>query len=206
MPMPLPVPIFDRRGHDHGWAGYGGVRRGGALGDGIAGDDGIAGRGVTGARRCLAFRSAGQSPVLLTRTARYDLVRQIDALQHELSEGPCLDALRKDHTVASDNLATDARWPRWGPQVAEQLGLQLGVLLLRRLEAVEAAENAVADAFGQSGFTRRHRADPRAVLLDERAGLDEADLIEMMRISGIWGDEIWTTCAESRACLLTTSV
>jgi GAF domain-containing protein len=58
-----------------------------------------------------------------THAASDDLVRQIDALQHELSEGPCLDALRKDHTVASDDLATDARWPRWGPQVAEQLGL-----------------------------------------------------------------------------------
>ncbi len=49
-----------------------------------------------------------------THAASDDLVRRIDALQHELSEGPCLDALRQDHTVASNDLATDVRWPSWG--------------------------------------------------------------------------------------------
>ena len=62
-----------------------------------------------------------------THAASDDLVRRIDALQHELSEGPCLDALRKDHTVVSDDLATDARWPSWGPQVVEQVGLSSSV-------------------------------------------------------------------------------
>ncbi|WP_207084160.1 GAF and ANTAR domain-containing protein [Nocardioides sp. S5] len=58
-----------------------------------------------------------------THAASDDLVRRIDALQHELSEGPCLDALRQDHTVVSGDLATDVRWPNWGPQVVRELGL-----------------------------------------------------------------------------------
>ncbi|PKH43527.1 GAF and ANTAR domain-containing protein [Nocardioides alpinus] len=62
-----------------------------------------------------------------THATSDDSLRQIDALQHELDEGPCLDALREDHTVVSDDLATDDRWPSWGPQVVERLGLHSSV-------------------------------------------------------------------------------
>ncbi len=58
-----------------------------------------------------------------THATSDDSLRQIDALQHELDEGPCLDALRQDHTVVCEDLATDDRWPSWGPQVVERLGL-----------------------------------------------------------------------------------
>ena len=44
-----------------------------------------------------------------------------------LDEGPCLDALRQDHTVISNDLATDDRWPSWGPQVVERVGLHSSV-------------------------------------------------------------------------------
>lgn len=62
-----------------------------------------------------------------THATSDDLVREIDALQHELNEGPCLDALREDHTVISLDLADDDRWPSWGPQVVEKLGLHSSV-------------------------------------------------------------------------------
>ena len=58
-----------------------------------------------------------------THATSDDSLRQIDALQHELDEGPCLDALREDHTVVSNDLASDFRWPSWGPQVVERLGM-----------------------------------------------------------------------------------
>jgi GAF domain-containing protein len=57
-----------------------------------------------------------------THATSSDAVREIDALQHELNEGPCLDALREDHTVRSDDLSKDDRWPSWGPRVVERLG------------------------------------------------------------------------------------
>lgn len=58
-----------------------------------------------------------------THATSTDALREIDALQHELDEGPCLDALREDHTVRSDDLSADDRWPSWGPRVVEGMGL-----------------------------------------------------------------------------------
>jgi GAF domain-containing protein len=58
-----------------------------------------------------------------THATSDDALRQVDVLQHELDEGPCLDALREDHTVISHDLSTDDRWPQWGPQVVERLGM-----------------------------------------------------------------------------------
>ena len=62
-----------------------------------------------------------------THATSDEAVREIDTLQHELDEGPCLDALRQDHTVRSEDLSTDDRWPSWGPQVVERLGLSSSV-------------------------------------------------------------------------------
>jgi GAF domain-containing protein len=58
-----------------------------------------------------------------THATSNDALKEIDTLQHDLDEGPCLDALRKDHTVRSDDLSKDDRWPTWGPRVVERLGL-----------------------------------------------------------------------------------
>lgn len=58
-----------------------------------------------------------------THATSNDALRQVDALQHELDEGPCLDALQQHDTVQSDDLSTDERWPNWGPEVSRRLGL-----------------------------------------------------------------------------------
>lgn len=52
-----------------------------------------------------------------------DVPRELHALQLETSEGPCLDALREQETVRSGDLATDERWPTWGPRVADEYGV-----------------------------------------------------------------------------------
>ena len=46
-----------------------------------------------------------------------------DELQYSVQEGPCLDAIWNQETVHSPDLAADQRWPRWGPQVATELGV-----------------------------------------------------------------------------------
>lgn len=46
-----------------------------------------------------------------------------DELQYSLQEGPCLDAIWDEETVHSPNLATEQRWPRWAPQVMDELGV-----------------------------------------------------------------------------------
>lgn len=59
-----------------------------------------------------------------------DVVRRGDALQYELSEGPCLDAVRRQHTVISPDLAVDVRWTSWAPRVHAELGVRAMLSLL----------------------------------------------------------------------------
>lgn len=112
-----------------------------------------------------------------THAASDDLVRRIDALQHELSEGPCLDALREDHTVASHDLATDVRWPSWGPQVVEQLGLSSSVSY--RLYSTEKDLGAL-NLYGTdvSAFTAEDIADGLALAAHVGVALAAAQEVE----------------------------
>jgi GAF domain-containing protein len=58
-----------------------------------------------------------------TPAASDEALRRIDELQFSMKEGPCFDALRTHETVHSRDLATDERWPRWGPYVAREIGV-----------------------------------------------------------------------------------
>lgn len=117
-----------------------------------------------------------------THAASDDLVRRIDALQHELSEGPCLDALREDHTVASDDLATDVRWPNWGPQVVEQLGLSSSVSY--RLYSTEKDLGAL-NLYGTdvSAFTAEDIADGLALAAHVGVALAAAQQVEHLELA-----------------------
>ncbi len=59
-----------------------------------------------------------------TRVASDDVVRRGDALQYQLDEGPCLDAVRWQETVISRNLGEEARWPEWTPRAVSVLGVK----------------------------------------------------------------------------------
>ena len=50
------------------------------------------------------------------------LVEQADELQYALDEGPCLRAAEEGGAYLIVDTRTDARWPHWGPAVAD-LGL-----------------------------------------------------------------------------------
>ena len=52
-----------------------------------------------------------------------EALNRLDELQFVMKEGPCFDALRTQETVHSPELATDPRWPRWGPRVVKELGV-----------------------------------------------------------------------------------
>lgn len=45
------------------------------------------------------------------------MVRQADALQYELGEGPCLTARAAEETVIVVDVRTDPRWPEWSAAV-----------------------------------------------------------------------------------------
>ena len=75
-----------------------------------------------------------------TRAASDDVVWQLDALQYELGEGPCLDAIRDETGPSSfivEYAAQERRWPAFIPW-AVQIGLkaQLGIQLYDEAEAL----------------------------------------------------------------------
>ncbi len=52
-----------------------------------------------------------------------EALNRIDELQFVLKEGPCFDALHMHEVVHSRDLATDGRWPTWGPMIAKEVGV-----------------------------------------------------------------------------------
>ncbi|MCC6497464.1 MAG: GAF and ANTAR domain-containing protein [Propionibacteriaceae bacterium] len=67
---------------------------------------------------------------LETMSATSELVTGGDMLQYELGEGPCVDTVHSHTTVISSDIATDPRWPRWGPLVARKYGFGSMLALL----------------------------------------------------------------------------
>lgn len=65
-----------------------------------------------------------------TVAASDELVRRLDAVQYELMEGPCVDAILSRERRVSNDLTHEDRWPRFAPRAVElgirsQLGLDL---------------------------------------------------------------------------------
>jgi GAF domain-containing protein len=59
---------------------------------------------------------------LFTEVASDDLVSRADILQCELSEGPCLDVMRDQDALVSNDLTQEHRWPGWASRVHAELG------------------------------------------------------------------------------------
>jgi hypothetical protein len=87
----------------------------------------------------------------ITTPAQTDpIVTEVDALQHQAGEGPCLDAIAGESTFYADELAHDTRWPRFGPQ-ANASGIRSAIGLSLSTEGVRGALNLYArypQAFG----------------------------------------------------------
>jgi transcriptional regulator with GAF, ATPase, and Fis domain len=87
------------------------------------------------------------------------LVERADALQYELAEGPCLDAIWVDDTYVIDNMLVEQRWPRWAPKAAE-LGMRsiLSVRLATPRDLVGGLNlySADVDAFDEDAVVTAH--------------------------------------------------
>lgn len=71
-----------------------------------------------------------RSGEIATRAATDPLVGQLDDLQYELGEGPCLSAMREHPVVTVPHARHDQRWPAYMPRaVALGLRSQLAVRL-----------------------------------------------------------------------------
>jgi GAF domain-containing protein len=65
-----------------------------------------------------------------TRAATGQLVWDLDGIQYELREGPCVSAMLDEPVVVTEDLRHDQRWPRYVPRaVAAGLQAQVAVRL-----------------------------------------------------------------------------
>jgi putative methionine-R-sulfoxide reductase with GAF domain len=145
-------------------------------------------------------------PMPRTIVASEPFVAQVDAIQYQLDEGPCITAAMEGRTVRSDSLEQDVQWPRFGPKVA-RLGVHsvvslpltttegtLGALnvyahanrafddyavLIGELFAVPAA---VAVQNAQVLATAKRLADQLQTALTSRATIDQALGVVMSRV------------------------
>jgi GAF domain-containing protein len=67
---------------------------------------------------------------LRTVAATGDLASRVNAIEHELDEGPCVQAVLEHRSYRIDDMSTDARWPRFaaaalGHGVRSMLGYRL---------------------------------------------------------------------------------
>jgi GAF domain-containing protein len=58
-----------------------------------------------------------------TRAAAGDLVRELDGIQYDLREGPCVDTMTNSQVQVVPNLRHERRWPRYVPR-AVALGVR----------------------------------------------------------------------------------
>ena len=53
-----------------------------------------------------------------------DVGPAVDAIQFEVDDGPCVEAIREHHTVVADDLVTEARWPKFSRRAVEATGVR----------------------------------------------------------------------------------
>jgi GAF domain-containing protein len=59
-----------------------------------------------------------------------ELPRKVDAIQYELSSGPCVDAILQQTVFRTGDLSCDPRWPEFGSRAAREQGV-LSMLAFR---------------------------------------------------------------------------
>ncbi|MCF6377872.1 GAF and ANTAR domain-containing protein [Nocardioides KLBMP 9356] len=90
--------------------------------------------------------------------------RQADALQYELGEGPCLEIADTGGWLRSGDVASDARYPTWGPRAAE-----LGVASLLSV--------AVTDPDGPLGALNLYS--------EEAGGFADRDVVDLALVYAV---------------------
>lgn len=139
------------------------------------------------------------------------LVAQLDQLQHDYGEGPCVEAAVQETVVRTDDLRNESRWPRYAPAAVERgvlasLSFKLytadrtaGALNLFSFKA--GAWDAEAEVIGsvfaahaaaailsarhgeqlQSAIATRDRIGQAKGIIMERFGVDEVRAFELLR-------------------------
>ena len=143
-----------------------------------------------------------------------DLPRDMDALQDELGEGPCLDAAFDAEVVDVPDMATEQRWPRFAQRAAEagaasMLSLRLFVSGddLGAMNLYNRAPHAFTEESRRSGLPFAAHAAVALAQVQQREHLlkavDSRDLIGQAK--GILMERHKLTAAQAFALLTTVS-
>ena len=103
------------------------ARLGAVIGSPLAAQDALA---VVTAAAVDAIEHADAVGVITTRNGSYDtiaatseLAEQVDAIQYEVSAGPCVEAVLRDTVIRTPDLRVEARWPRFCPRAVAETGV-----------------------------------------------------------------------------------
>lgn len=83
-----------------------------------------------------------------------ELVVEVDVLQQETGEGPCLDAVAQNATFYAEDLMDDSRWARFGPR-SVSIGVRCALAFSLVANATPGALNLYAHYPGAFGATDR---------------------------------------------------
>jgi hypothetical protein len=119
-----------------------------------------------------------------TPVRTHAIVTEIDAAQHRAGEGPCLDAIAERSTFYADDLADDARWPRFGPE-ATAAGIRSVLALCLAGSDNRGALNLYAQYPQAFGVVDRARGLILASLADIALSLAEAHDDELRRVENL---------------------
>ena len=114
-----------------------------------------------------------------TPAASDDLVVIGNRLQAEVGEGPCLDAIWEHETVYVPDLATDARWPRWGPRLVAATGMR-SVLSFRLFTTQDTLGALNMYASSADGFSAPDKTEGLALAAHIAIAVAAAQRIEQL--------------------------
>ena len=90
-----------------------------------------------------------RSEHFITAASTSDQAVRADALQYELGDGPCVEAVLKDSLYVTGQVTSDPRWDQWGQRVSSEVGVKSVLsqrLLLQNQNGVVAGLNIYSDS------------------------------------------------------------
>jgi len=175
----------------------------------------LAEQGISGASS-VSISLLDRRQQVSTAAASGDLALSGDALQYQLGEGPCLDAMWAADPVLCRNLPDDPRWPRWGAVVVADLDVHsmlsiqlstrrrtMGSLNIygREIDAFEPSAVALARGFAvQAAVAYGHLRDRQhletALVTRNLIGQAQGILMERHKITADRAFEVLATASQ----------
>jgi GAF domain-containing protein len=143
------------------------------------------------------------------------VVVELDALQYDLRQGPCVEAATEQHLVVASNLEKDSRWPTWGPaahakgihsMMAADLhadGSRFGALNLygERVGQFDEVDGELVKTFtthAAAALESARKIESLSTALETRTIIGQAEgiVMERFRVDGVTAFAILKRCSQ----------